>query len=251
MCLLAILYRSVPEAPLLVAANREEFFDRPYELPTITPGPVRYLAGRDLRAGGTWLGVNEFGLVAAVTNRPLDHPPAEPRSRGQLCREMLLCRGADEAADLAARELKSERYAGANFIAADNRAAFLIEHGGEVALTPLAPGLHLVTNGRPNDPSDPRQSLARELFSAVGIRTTGEFLDVARSVCRQGPDPATGRTILIRLPERGTVSSTLIALPNDRAQTIYEFAAGPPDVTPYRDYSGLMRELLAQDRTRA
>jgi uncharacterized protein with NRDE domain len=249
MCLLAILYRMVPDAPLLVAANREEFFDRPFDPPAILPGRVRSLAGIDRRAGGTWLGLNEIGLVAAVTNRPLENPPADPRSRGQLCREMLLCRSADEAADLANRELRSGRYAGANYVAADRQGAFLIEHGGDVVQTALQPGLHLVTNGPPNNPNDPRQSLARELFSAAKIETAAAFIEVGRKVCRQGSEPATGRTILIRLTERGTVSSTLIALPNDRTQAVYEFAAGPPDVNPYRDYSTEARKLLARDET--
>jgi len=246
MCLLAILYRMVPDAPLLVAANREEFFDRPYDPPSILPGKVRLLAGLDRRAGGTWLGLNEFGVVAAVTNRPLENPPAEPRSRGQLCREMLLCRTAAEAAELATRELSSGRYAGANYVAADRLAAFLIEHGGDVVRTALSTGLHVVTNGAPNNPGDPRQSLAREMFAAARIESANDFLETGRAVCRQGPEPKSGRTILIRLPQRGTVSSTLITLPNDPSQTVYEFAAGPPDVTPYRDYSTEAREMLAR-----
>lgn len=250
MCLLAILHRMVPDAPLLVAANREEFFDRPFDPPAILPGKVQYLAGLDRRAGGTWLGLNEFGLVAAVTNRPLDNPPAEPRSRGQLCREMLLCRTAVEAAELAHRELASGRYAGANYIAADCESAFLIEHGGDVTQSALAPGLHLVTNGRPNDPHDPRQSLARELFAAAKIENAGDFIETGRMVCRQGPEPTTERTILVRFPQRGTVSSTLIAAPTDQSQTVYEFAAGSPDVNPYRDYSAVARTMLTRAKSR-
>ena len=70
MCLLALYYQTIPGAPLAVAANREEFFDRPFLPPRVLGSRCRYLAGVDQRAGGTWLGVNQHGLLVAVTNRP-------------------------------------------------------------------------------------------------------------------------------------------------------------------------------------
>ena len=79
MCLLAIFFRAVPDAALVVGANREEFYDRPGEPPQILDGPMRAVGGRDPRAGGTWLGVNARGVVAAVTNRPLPAPPPKAR----------------------------------------------------------------------------------------------------------------------------------------------------------------------------
>jgi len=245
MCLLAILYQSVPDAPLLLAANREEFFDRPFDPPCVLPGPPRILAGIDLRAGGTWLGVNQFGLIVAITNRQMANPPADARSRGQLCRDLLLCSNAEVAASLATAELTSGRYAGANYVVADANSGYLLEHADEFAKTSLSAGLHLVTNGQPNDPWDPRQSLARELFAATPIRSADDFINTARQVCAHGPEDATGRTIVVQMAQRGTVSSTLMALTTDPAQSVYEFAAGAPDVTPYGNYSSIVRTLLA------
>ena len=97
MCLLSIFHRTLPGAPLLVAANREEFFDRPFLPPHIEGRGARFLAGVDIRAGGTWLGVNEHRVVAAVTNRAKTSPPERPRSRGLLCRDLLECATAQEA----------------------------------------------------------------------------------------------------------------------------------------------------------
>ena len=57
MCILAIQYKSVPEAPILVAANRDEFYDRPSTTPSIQSGKPRILSGVVQQAGGTWLGV--------------------------------------------------------------------------------------------------------------------------------------------------------------------------------------------------
>ena len=70
MCILAIQYQLVSETPILVAANREEAFDRPSLPPSIQSGKPRVLCGTDQKAGGTWLGVNQHGLLVAACNRP-------------------------------------------------------------------------------------------------------------------------------------------------------------------------------------
>ena len=67
MCLLAVQYRLVPESPILVAANRDEFYDRPGTPPAIQSGKPRILGGVDQLAGGTWLGVNQHGLLNGVS----------------------------------------------------------------------------------------------------------------------------------------------------------------------------------------
>ena len=97
MCILAIQYKSVPEAPILVAANRDEFYDRPSTTPSIQSGKPRILSGVDQQAGGTWLGVNQHGLFVAACNRRKLIPPVVPRSRGVLCRELLRSTSAQEA----------------------------------------------------------------------------------------------------------------------------------------------------------
>jgi uncharacterized protein with NRDE domain len=87
MCVLALL---LEPGRLLVAANRDEAFDRPSAPPAeVEPGIV---AGRDLRAGGTWLGYNRHGLFVAVTNRKDPAPTPDAASRGLLVREALRCR---------------------------------------------------------------------------------------------------------------------------------------------------------------
>ena len=70
MCVLAIQYKNARDAAILVAANREEFRDRPTQAPRIQSGRPRLICGIDRKAGGTWFGVNQHELVAAVANRP-------------------------------------------------------------------------------------------------------------------------------------------------------------------------------------
>lgn len=248
MCLLAIHFRSFAEAPLAAAANREEFFSRaslPPRLLAASGAAPRVLCGVDALAGGTWLGVNEQGVFVAVTNRRKTNVPSAPRSRGQLCLDLLGCRSAEAAGRLAAAELSSGRYAGANFICADAETAEVIHAGDWLERRTLAPGLHLIANGDLDEQDDSRLALARELFSARPAATAAEFLAAAQQVCGHYlADSSPARpSIVLRAADRGTVSSTLVSLAADPRQAVYRFAAGPPDRTPFADYSQLLRSL--------
>src|ERR1700761_2457378 len=99
MCLLALLFRVVEDAPLVVGANREEAYARGGEPPQRLPGPIDAVGGRDPVAGGTWLGVDAAGVFVAITNRPKDTSPGPLRSRGSLVRDLLGCRSAQEAVE--------------------------------------------------------------------------------------------------------------------------------------------------------
>lgn len=244
MCLLAIQYRTLVAAPVLVAANREEFFNRAATVPAVEAGPPRVLCGQDERAGGTWLGVNQHGLVVAVTNRLKSSLPAEPRSRGTLCRELLNCTSAAEAIRLAEEELKSGKYAGANYLCVDRREGAYVVGTDHVAVIPLTPGFHLLTNGDPDDPSDARQTYARTLFAKRFPSSVESFVTVARDVLAQHSEDLHRPTIVLHGPDRGTVSSSIVALASDPAQSVYLHAAGSPDRTEYTDFSTLLRELL-------
>ncbi len=240
MCLLALWYRAVHDAPVLVAANREERFDRPAAPPQLQPGPPRVLCGVDREAGGTWLGVNEHGLLVAVTNRSAPPPPS-PRSRGVLCRELLACRGAAEATARAEAELASGRYAGCNLLCVDADHGSVVSGGARLQRTDLEPGLHLLTNGDLNDEADPRQSVARARLGPRPPDSARDFVTLAATVCG---DPA----IVVRAGHGGTVSSQLVALTELPRDAIYMHAEGPPDEHPYDDYSSLLRELAARFR---
>src|SRR6185312_2771236 len=90
MCLVLIALDSHPDYSLVVAANRDEFYDRPSATATFWADAPSVLAGRDLQAGGTWLGVDRRGRFAAVTNyRQGQREPIAPRSHGHQVREYL------------------------------------------------------------------------------------------------------------------------------------------------------------------
>ena len=150
MCLILFAYRLHPERPLVVAANRDEFYARPalaaHWWPEVASGPMRggIFGGRDETAGGTWLAVSRDGRLAAVTNWTEDRNAVMPASRGDLPRGYLA--GGVPPMDFVAA-IDGERYAGFNFIGYDGAAMiYTSNRTGEVRM--LAPGVYGLTNTR-------------------------------------------------------------------------------------------------------
>ena len=102
MCLIVVGWHAHTDFPLLVAANRDEFHARPTAPAARWPGAPQVIGGRDLEAGGTWLGITDSGRFAAVTNVREPGMAAGKHSRGQLTRDFLLSDmpAADYAAQL-------------------------------------------------------------------------------------------------------------------------------------------------------
>ncbi len=251
MCLIAIGFQLVKDCPLVVAANREEFFDRPATPPVINEATLddgakrRFVCGLDQRASGTWLGVNDAGLLIAVTNRHYEPTPPDPRSRGLLCMELLSMSDARQAADRAVSEFQTGRYAGANFVCLDRNFGAVVHGGKEIRYEELRAGLHLITNHDLNDENDDRLRYFRSLYANKDVQTAADFMATTANICGQGPDVDNERTIVVRIADRGTVSSSLIAVPDNPQQAIYRHAPGAPDKTPYEDYSSLLRTVLS------
>ena len=248
MCILAIQYKTARDAPILVAQNREEYYDRPTQIPRIQAGRPRVICGIDRKAGGTWFGVNQVGLFAAVANRAKALVPPEPRSRGLLCRELLHFDSAAKAADYAAKELATGRYAGANYVVADAKSAAVIHGGDTVEIVELAPGLHLISNTRLNDMSDERQEFVRRLLTLQRLDSAVAFLAVASRTFSRKPDPSGRRGVTIAGTDSGTVSSTLLSLPKKTHNAVYHYAAGSPADHAYDDLSALLRQVLSTDK---
>jgi uncharacterized protein with NRDE domain len=246
MCLLAIQYKCVPDAPILVAANREEAYDRPTLVPSIQPGKPRVLSGVDAKAGGTWLGVNQTGLFVAAANRPKIFVPNAPKSRGILCRDLLRANSARHAVDIAMEELTANKCEGVNFIIADYESGWAIHGGDDPHVVELDEGLNIISNFDLNDNRDERQKLARRLLTLQTLDSAVKFLAVASKAFAR-PPAAPGRAgMVFKGKERGTVSSTLIALGKKPRDAIFQYANGSPDLARYEDYSPLLRDILSR-----
>lgn len=248
MCIMAILYRSARDAPILVAYNREESRDRPTQAPRIQSGKPRVICGIDRKGGGTWLGVNQHGLFVSVLNRPKAIVAPDPRSRGLLCRELLSQRSAKDAADRACRELTAGNYAGANFICADAKTGHIVYGGNKVEVHDLAPGLHVLSGARMDDLEDPRQQFVRRLLTLHRLDSAVTFLAVASKTFSRRPDASGRRGVLLEGADYGTVSSTLISLAAKPQQSVYQYAAGSPSEHAYDDLSALLRQVLSAEK---
>ena len=144
MCWIAVLFRVNPRFPLVVAANREESRQRPTRAPFRWPGEPAVWAGRDEAEGGTWLGVNEAGLLAAVTNRPDTESEASRRSRGLLCLDCLRRRSPAAARAFVDDELTRRRYNAFNLLCASPDEGWVASGPGDIRA--LAPGVHVLSN---------------------------------------------------------------------------------------------------------
>jgi len=146
VCTLTLAWRAFGDAPVALAANRDEALDRPAEPPTVHGDGDRYVAPRDAEAGGTWIGLSDAGLAVAITNRWLDADREGDRSRGLLVRDCLEADSAEAAVRSVERDLKARSYDGFNLVLADAAAAFLLSYDGGLEIARLDPGVHVVGN---------------------------------------------------------------------------------------------------------
>ena len=246
MSLLAVVYHLVPDAPLLVAYNRDEPLDRACPTPSIQSGKPRVLASIDPNTSGTYLGINQNGLFVGVVRRRKYHVPSNPKSRGALCRDMLKCRSSQAALDLCLEELHTGQYDGVNFIVADADSGWAVHSGDETEAMELPRGLSIISDQDLDDPRDERVRMARRLLTLQLLDSPVKFLAVASKVLARAPSAPGRPSMVIRRPDYGTVSSTLISLGKKPRDAIYQYSNGAPDQAKFEDYSPLLRDILSR-----
>ena len=246
MCTLVILRRPEHAWPVLIAANRDEMIDRPAKPPgRHWPDRVEVIAGLDLLGGGSWLGLNDWGVAAAVLNRHGSLGPAPgQRSRGELVLEALDHADAVEAA-AALSALDPAAYRSFNLIVADNRDAFWLRHAetGRIEARPLKDGLSIIAAGEVDDLRTPRLALARPRFAAAPAPDPDrQDWDAWQRILSDDIAPSgmpPDAALRFRTP-RGfaTVSSALIALPAIAApqrKPAFRFAVWLPEPSPWQE----------------
>ncbi|QLG26407.1 NRDE family protein [Halorarum halophilum] len=237
MCTLTLAWDVFPEAPVLVAANRDESIDRPSEPPgQLEPGVV---GPRDAQAGGTWIGYNEDGVFVGITNRWVEGLPAG-RSRGLLVRDCLREPSADEAASLVEESCATHDYDGFNLVLADGDTALLLEWGGTLRVTELGEGVHVVGNvgfdGTYYEPPGRVEIAEQQARNARRLADhLGPFPDETPEEWLERAGDALGNHqfgVCVHEDGYGTRSSSLVLLGADGSRR-YDFADGPPCRTPY------------------
>lgn len=221
MCVGVVAWRAHPRWTLLVAANRDEFHARPTAALARWPGDEAIIAGRDLTAGGTWLGVSEAGRFAFVTNyRPEGEMPPPRESRGALVTDWLTGRPTPPP----------ETLNPFNFIMVDSRrSASFLTNMPQTERHDLRPGVHGLSNGPFHEPwpkTSRLDSALRGLLGSVDGDPESLF-DALRDETPPVGEPLSGPgpafpAIFVRSPTYGTRSSTVLAVAADGAGWIEE-----------------------------
>lgn len=241
MCTLAVYTGAWNDLPLVVAANRDEFYERP----TVEPEPLgagNAFGGRDLRAGGTWLAVGRSGLVVGILNRRTDEAP-DPSclSRGALCVSLAERESAEDAAALLS-EIRPGDYNPFNLMIADRRRAWVAQNrDGRVTVEKLDPGLHLLTNLDLNDIECERISRSTHRFAELVPAYTADgdrarLIDELRLILADHlialDDRKPTDQLCIHTPGYGTRSSSLVLM-EETGPPVFLHASGPPCKTTY------------------
>jgi uncharacterized protein with NRDE domain len=227
MCLLVLAWQAHPRYRLVVAANRDEFHERPTAPLAKWLGPESILAGRDLRANGTWLGLDRRRHFGVITNfRELQRPRPDAPSRGALIPHYL--QGDESAATYLGRlALEAPRYSGFNLLLTDGDSLWYASNRAAGFARPLPPGVYGLSNQFLDTPwpklrrvrqrfdawlSDPVNASASGLFSLLDDRKTatpGEELP------QTGITPEWERVLsapFVLNPDYGTRCSTVLLL---------------------------------------
>jgi len=244
MCTLMVLYRAPPEFWLIAAANRDERLDRPSAPPGILRENPRAVGGKDLVAGGTWLGLNAYRLFAAVTNRRDGAPDPARRSRGLLALDALGCARAPAAASCAAEA--AARHNPFNLVLLDPREGVVVAYDGHGKWSrPVEPGPVVLTNGDPNDTRIGNVARGLHILRELARAPEAELIRRLAEACADHtPESPEHPPFCVHGDLFGTVSSTILLLREDGSGR-YLFAPGPPCVTAYQDYTPLVREVAA------
>jgi uncharacterized protein with NRDE domain len=238
------------EAPLVVGANRDERYDRPADaISVLAPRNPRVLGGRDLMAGGTWLAVNEHGLVVGLTNRPSPsgRDPSK-RSRGELPLALIVHETAAAAvADFASR-FRADDYNSAWLLVGDRVSLFYVEMAetGAPAVSELSPGLYVLGNGPLGGPSPKTAHVRRQAARLAQVHQSAR-LELLRAILsdhsippdveaspEQGvpPRPPEVAAACVHTKLNGTRSSILVTVTAVGLPQV-SVADGPPCRAPF------------------
>jgi len=235
MCLIVVGWRVHPDYPLVVAANRDEFYARPSSAIARWPDAPYVIGGLDLEAGGTWLGLTESGRFAAVTNVREPGMAKGLVSRGSLTRNFLT---ADTPALTYAEGIAPDRYSGFNLLLADGESLVYCSNRDGRPRT-LQPGIYGLSNHLLDSPW-PKLLAARQAFAEAlpSLPDETAFFDMLADQCIV-PDanlPRTGVSIewerllsavFVKSENYGTRASTVVWQRSDGCVTIHERSFGP------------------------
>ena len=238
MCFVAVSLGIHPEFPLIIAANRDEYFSRPAEPLARWPGWPTVIAGRDLTGGGTWLGLSQTGRFAALTNCRTDTVSAKPgsRSRGTIVKDFLRGTG-DLLSDVESGALAGRPdYGGFNLIAGTASKVSILSNAAQFHTSETS-GVFVLSNCPP-DVQWPKTRIGAERFSALlqspgkaenlktalfGFLANPEPMETAADERddRSGTQPPE-RVVFVRGSQYGTRASSVVLVNHNQHAAFFE-----------------------------
>jgi uncharacterized protein with NRDE domain len=235
MCLIVFGWQVHPEFPLVVAANRDEFFARPTRPAGYWPDYPQVMGGVDLQAGGTWLGITGTGRFAAITNVREPKMPPGQQSRGVLTRNFLI---SDLSAETYASGIDGSDYAGYNLLLGDGQNLVYCSNRTPAPLV-LPAGIYGLSN-HVLDSEWPKLVKARQQFSVAleSLPDEAEFFELLsdRSIAADQDLPNTGvalewerllSAVFVQSEAYGTRASTLVLQDKNGMIKLTERSFGP------------------------
>ena len=219
MCLIVLAWRVHPEVPLIVAANRDEFHARPAAPAAFWEDHPGILAGRDLEARGTWMGVSRSGKFAAVTNYRGAKEPRATESRGALV-SRFLANGVKPGEYV--EHVKTTLYSGFNLLATDGGEFWWMSNRGGSARR-LAPGIYGLGNTLLDAPEVDgiKKAFAEELKPAPAVESLFALLETAKII---HPEYGTRCSTILLLGKRTRYAERSFASDGAAGETVhYEF----------------------------
>ncbi|XGI84068.1 NRDE family protein [Halorutilales archaeon Cl-col2-1] len=246
MCTVLFAKNVFGSYPTVIAANRDEEYDREFSSPETRETEDEgdsvdwVFAPRDAREGGTWIGFNSEGTSVAVTNIETDDEDrgedgTDVRSRGLLCDDVLSESGdIEDLEDIVRHSVDANEYEGFNLVVATPTRAFVAVYDDDLDIMHLEDGVYVITNSRFDDPDDK----ALEVRDSLPDPSLGfdDWIKEAKDllsrddidVCLHNGDGE----------DKGTTSSSIIGVKNpDASDSVYLFADGAPCETDYTDVS--------------
>ena len=235
MCLIVVGWQAHADYPLVVAANRDEFYHRPTALAARWPDAPQVIGGLDLEAGGTWLGATETGRFAAVTNVREPNMAKGEHSRGALTRDFLLSE--TPALDYA-QQIDRSLFSGFNLLLGDGKTLVYSSNRNSEARQ-LPPGIYGLSNHRLDSPW-PKLLKARERFADAlpELPDQTEFFDLLsdQQLVEDNRLPQTGvplewerllSAIFVQSESYGTRASTVLWQGINGEVRLHEKSFGP------------------------
>lgn len=250
MCLLIVLHEAHPDAPLIVAANRDELLSRPAKpMGLLREGPPRILGGKDELAGGTWLAVNEKGVVAALTNLPSPNRLPGKRSRGELPLALASHLSAEEAASDFVSHFVPSEFNSAWLLVGDRESLHYLDFtdGEQARHERLPPGIHVLEN-RPLGAPSPKVHNVLRMLEGVESKRGPELVPFLAAVLGnheiptgEGRDerPSEVEAACVHAGTYGSRSSTIVLVPPSNERPGVWYADGPPCRTGFVPHHGL------------